>query len=68
MDQMMAKGQVEIDKKGKENPMEHIFPMTLTVLYLASLVFLVYMVLRFVRSIESIADSIKRIADTRESL
>ena len=40
MDQMMAKGQVEIDKKGKENPMEHIFPMTLTVLYLASLVFL----------------------------
>lgn len=64
---MMAKGQVEIDKKDKENSMEHIFPTTLTVLYFASLIFFVYMVLRFVRSVESIADSIKRIADTRES-
>ncbi len=47
--------------------MEHIFTTTLTVLYFASLIFFVYMVLRFVRSMESIADSIKRIADTRES-
>lgn len=50
--------------------MEHIFSTmsaALFVLYLVSLVFFVYMVLRFVCSMESIADSIKRIADTRES-
>lgn len=47
--------------------MGRIFSTTLIVLYFAIFIFFVYMVLRFVRSMESIADSIKRIADTRES-